>query len=337
MSYLKLSQFGAPEDSVALADAPDRAPGPREVVVRIEAAAINPSDLLLIQGRYLARPQLPAAVGAEGVGIVAAVGAEVDDALVGKRVIVLPTYTYGTWSDMVVADRDDVVEVPGDDPLQLAMLTINPVTAHLLLQGVGLQIGDWVGQTAANSAVGRHVIALARRRGLKTLNLVRREEAAEEVRSAGGDAVLVSGPDLAADIAGELGGARLGLVLDPLGGTSAAELIGALGFGGTVVTYGTLTAPPVGPTPADLFTREVRHTGFWLGNWYARAPRAEIVATLQFLARLVAGKELVTPVEATYPIEQFGAAFAHAQASQRAGKVLFTFGDLSQPSKEHAA
>jgi len=326
MQHLVLTQFGKPNESVVLIDDQDRAPGAGEVVVRIEAAAINPSDLLLIQGRYLARPELPATVGGEGVGIVEAAGAGVDNGIVGKRVIILPTYKHGTWSEKVVAAAADVVEVPEADPVQLAMLSINPVTAYLLLERItDLQIGDWVGQTAANSAVGRHVVALAKRRGLKTLNIVRREEAADEVRRAGGDVVLVDHRGLESTIERELGGEKLSLVLDPLGGPVALPLISALKFGGSAVTYGSLIGPPSGLSSADLFARQVSYTGFWLGNWYFRAPRREIVSTLTFLAGLVAEGELAVPVEATYRLDDYRAAFEHADTSERGGKVLFTF------------
>ncbi|GAS96925.1 alcohol dehydrogenase [Mycolicibacterium canariasense] len=326
MQHLVLTEFGDPQESVQLVDGAEPAPGPGDVVVRMEAAAINPSDLLLIEGRYLARPALPATVGAEGVGIVEATGPGVDDALVGRRVVVLPTFKYGTWSQKVVAAQNDVVVVPGDDPVQLAMLSINPVTAHLLLERItALEIGDWVGQTAANSAVGLQVITLAKRRGVKTLNVVRRADAVDDIRRAGGDVVLVSGPDLAAEITSVLGEDKLRLVLDPLGGSAAAPLISTLEFGGSVVSYGTLIGPPQGLTPADLFQREIRHTGFWLGNWYFRAPAREIRAILGHLATLTADGQLHVPVEATYRLHDHHKAFQHAQTTQRGGKVLFTF------------
>jgi NADPH:quinone reductase-like Zn-dependent oxidoreductase len=215
--------------------------------------------------------------------------------------------------------------VPDADPLQLGMLTINPPTAHLLLERADLKVGDWVGQTAANSAVGRFVVALAKRRGLKTLNVVRREDAAAEVRELGGDVVLVSGPDLGSEIGEALGGRQLSLVLDPLGGTHAASLVEALKFGGTAIAYGSLTGAPTGPSTAALFAKEIRYTGFWLGNWYFTAPRQEIADTLTYLAGLVADGELSVPVEATYHLDEYQKAFAHAQATQRGGKVLFTF------------
>jgi NADPH:quinone reductase-like Zn-dependent oxidoreductase len=325
MRHLVLTEFGQPDTSVLLTESSGVAPGPGEVSVRLEAAAINPSDLLLIQGRYLARPQLPATVGAEGVGIVDAAGPGVDGGIVGKRVILLPTYRYGTWSEHVVVTESDIVEAPEADPLQLAMVTINPPTAHLLLERADLKVGDWVGQTAANSAVGRLVVALAKRRGLRTLNVVRREEAAAEIRRAGGDVVLVGGQHLGGDIERALDGRQLSLVLDPLGGTFASDLIGALKFGGTAVTYGSLTGAPTGPSSAALFTKEVHFTGFWLGNWYARAARGEVDETLSYLAGLVGDGELTVPIEATYHLSDYRKAFEHAQTTERGGKVLFTF------------
>ncbi len=150
---------------------------------------MNPSDLLLLRGVHLARPEPPAQVGGEGVGIVVDAGAQADRGLLGKRVIVLPTYTYGTWAEKVVVPQDKVVEVaPDADPLQLAMLPINPAAAHVMLNRfVDLRPGDWIAQPGANSAVGRLVITQAHLRGLKTLNVVRRDEAADEVRAAGGE------------------------------------------------------------------------------------------------------------------------------------------------------
>jgi NADPH:quinone reductase-like Zn-dependent oxidoreductase len=327
MKHLVLTHFGTPSEAVTLRDDPDPTPGPGDVLVRMEAAPVNPSDLLLVRGRYFARPEPPAPVGGEGVGIVVDAGARADQGLLGKRVILLPTYTFGTWAQKVVVPQDKVVEVaPAADPLQLAMLPINPATAYVMLNRfVDLKPGDWVGQPGANSAVGRYVIALAKLRGLNTLNVVRREEAAEEVRAAGGEHVLVSAPDLAADVARELGGDQLSLVLDGLGGDAAAALVGALKFGGTIVTYGSLTGAPSQVSNADLLAREVRHTGFWLLTWLSTAPRTEIADTYRYLGSLVADGSLSVPVEATYRLDDYRKALERAAAPERGGKVLFAF------------
>ena len=88
MKALQISSFGAPTDLVELADVDPAEPGPGQLAVSIEAAPINPSDLNLIRGVYGVRPELPAALGAEGVGRVIAVGDGVDGSRVGSTEIV---------------------------------------------------------------------------------------------------------------------------------------------------------------------------------------------------------------------------------------------------------
>src|SRR6476619_1935128 len=130
MKTLQLSSFGEPTDVVDLAEIGSVEPGPGQLAVAIEAAAINPSDLMLIRGVYGVRPQPPAAPGAEGVGRVVAVGEGVDSACIGERVLVVPTLEQATWRERTIVDERNAVTVDADgDPLQLAMLGINPITA----------------------------------------------------------------------------------------------------------------------------------------------------------------------------------------------------------------
>lgn len=101
----------------------------------------------------------------------------------------------GTWASHIVAVAAQLQPLPNEaDPLQLSMMTINPPTAALLLSEFGsLQPGEWVIQNAANSAVGFYLVQLARYRGYRTVNVVRREDAAEVVRETGGNVVLLDG------------------------------------------------------------------------------------------------------------------------------------------------
>src|ERR1700746_395064 len=202
MRQLQLIAHGEPSDVIELKSVHERALGQEDVLISMEAAPLNPSDFLFVRGAYGVRPAFPSAVGAEGVGRVIKVGSKVDVALQGKRVLIIPTYEQGTWADQVVAPVRNIVPM-GDaaDPLQLSMIGINPVTAYLLLNRyVSLMPGDWIGQTAANSAMGQYVIALAKLAGIRTLNVVRREEAAEQVRQWGGDRVVLQGDALHKDI-----------------------------------------------------------------------------------------------------------------------------------------
>src|ERR1700730_1386875 len=202
MQQLQLVAYGGPSDVIELNRVPEPALRQGDVLVSMEAAPINPSDFMLVRGIYHVRPAFPFPLGAEGVGRVIQTGSKVDGALRGRRVLILPTYEQGTWADQVVVPARNVVPMSDDaDPLQLAMIGINPATAYLVLNRyVSLMPGDWIGQTAANAAMGQYIIALAKLAGVKTLNLVRREEAAEQVRQWGGDRVVLQGDNLRKDV-----------------------------------------------------------------------------------------------------------------------------------------
>jgi len=207
------------------------------------------------------------------------------------------------------------------------MIGINPATAYLLLSRyVSLMPGDWIGQTAANSAMGQYVIKLAKLAGVKTLNVVRRKEAAEQVRQFGGDCVVHQGDDLQKDIEKALDGKRLSLVLDTVGGTPVGELAKALKIGGSVVVYALASGEFPALSPKDLIYRGLSLHGFWLINWIRNAPRAEIQEIYQKLGALVADGSLSAAVEHVYPLEQFKEAFEHSLRSSRNGKILFKFG-----------
>src|SRR3984893_16746169 len=179
MQQLQFVAHGEPSDVIELDTVSEPALGQQDVLISMEAAPLNPSDFLFVRGIYGIRPAFPSSMGAEGVGRVSKIGSKVDVALRGKRVLILPTYEQGTWADEVVVPVRNIVPVSDrGDPLQLSMMGINPATAYLLLNRyVSLMPGDWIGQTAANAAMGQYVIALAKLAEVKTLNVVRREEA----------------------------------------------------------------------------------------------------------------------------------------------------------------
>jgi NADPH:quinone reductase-like Zn-dependent oxidoreductase len=337
MRQLQLIAHGEPSDVIELNTVSEPALGLEDVLISMEAAPLNPSDFLFVRGMYGVRPAFPSSVGAEGVGRVAKIGSKVDVALRGKRVLIIPTYEQGTWADQVVAPARNLVLMSDEaDPLQLAMIGINPATAYLLLNRyVSLMPGDWIGQTAANAAMGQYIIALAKLAGVKTLNVVRRQEAAEQVRQWGGDRVVLQGGDLQKNIEEALDGKKLSLVLDTVGGTPVGELAKSLKPGGSIVVYGLQGGQFPAMPPKEFIYRGLSLHGFWLINWIRNAPRTEIEEIYQKLGDLVADRSLSAAVEHVYPLDQFKEAFKQSLKSNRSGKILFQFGatDVAAISK----
>jgi NADPH:quinone reductase-like Zn-dependent oxidoreductase len=327
MSKITLTGVGDVDDNVAFNPDDERVLVNDELHVAMEAAPIAPVDFLLAQGWYGVPATVGMTLGSEGVGRVVDTGPEADASLLGRRVIILPTYESGTWAERIIVHSRSVVAVTDDaDPLQLAMLAVNPATAHLLLTRYGsLKPGDWIGLTIGNSAINQYIIALAKRAGYKTLSVVRREEAAQQVRSSGGDAVVLAGENLEERVEEVLGDQKFALVLDGEGGDSVGVLARSLVFRGTVVAYSSMTGASQVLGLGDLIFNELELRGFWLINWIRNAPRDEIEATYAELASLVASGVLSAAVEATYPLTDYREAFAKARSAGRAGKVLFTF------------
>jgi trans-2-enoyl-CoA reductase len=329
MRKLQITAIGEPADVLELVEFQAPAPGPGQVLVEVQAATINASDFLYISGQYFITPQPPAEVGAEGIGRVLAVGPGEDESLVGARVLLLPTYRHGTWATHVIAAITDIVVVPDDiDTVQLAMVGINPMTALLMLRNYGdpSMPDRWIGQTAGNSAVGEYLIKLAHRFGWKTMSVVRREAAAEQVRRWGGDRVVIDDDNLQSSVAQSLNGAELDIVVDAVGGRAARQLVHHLRFGGTLVSYAVLSGQTDSVEVLDLIGRHVDWTGFWLINWLPRPDTALVHSTYRDLVALVADGTLSARVDRTMRLEDWKDALIRTQGDRRReGKVVFVF------------
>ena len=296
--------------------------GPGQVLIKVLAAPINPSDVLTLTGVYGMLPPLPATGGNEGVGVIAACGPGVSSPATGQTVL-LPVGA-GTWTTHMVAEAAKLMPLPnGVDPLQLAMMTVNPPTAHLLLKEfVDLEPGEWVIQNAANSGVGEYLIQLAKIRGLKTVNIVRRESAVAAVKAMGGDVVLVDSSGVPKLVKEATSGAKIRLAIDAVGGKSTDNLANCLTDGGVLVNYGMMSGEPCTVSPSSFVFRDVTLRGFWLALWFRKATPPQQMAVFGELAKLIATGKLKARVQATYDISQIKEAVAAAAAGERDGKIL---------------
>lgn len=327
MLVAQVSAFGRPDKVIEVVEQADPGePGADEVTIDAEFVPINPADVLNLEGKYgAAPPPLPMIPGAEGVGRITKAGSAVKHVKPGDRVL-LPGP--GCWRERFKVPGKVVFPLPeGVDPKQLAMLRVNPPTAYLMLhQVVPPKPGQWVIQNAANSGVGHCLIRLARLAGVKTVNVVRREELVQPLRAFGGDVVLTDGPDLDARVRAAIGDAALPLAIDAVGGSGTQRLARCVSDGGTVVNYGQLSGEPCMVDGRDTVFRDVRLQGFWLRKWFVDTPPMEIAALYRELAGMVANGTLAVEVEAVYPIRKIKEAVAHAARGGRSGKILLSFG-----------
>ena len=317
----QLEAFGQNPPAIRLTELPAPTPGPGEVLLEMLAAPINPADLNIIEGTYGTLPELPATLGNEGCGRITAIGAGVKGLQPGTLAVPL---VRGTWTQYLIAPTEKIIPLPdGIDPQQASMLAVNPATAWRLLHDFrNLHPGDWIVQNAANSGVGRAVIAIARSLGIRTLNIVRRPELAAELQALGAHIVETESCDLRHHARELCGGSLPVLALNAIGGASALNLANALAPNSPHVTYGAMARQPLKIPNGLLIFKNISFHGFWLRRWIDTAPAAELRATYHHLAQLIASGKLTVPVEKILPLREVQSALTLATSPSRQGKIL---------------
>jgi NADPH2:quinone reductase len=221
--------------------------------------------------------------------------------------------------------------IPDD---QVASFVINPASAILMVRHVlAVPRGDWLLQSAAGSELGRMIIRLAQRDGIRTLNVVRRRESVAELEALGADAVIVSteGP-IDAQVHDIVGPQGVRYAIDPVGGQTGTEIFKSLHEDGRMLIYGSLTgeAIRVGENPRDILSGRRTVEVYWLGYWLPRLdesgfypPGAPAGSRLvQDIETLMRDDVLVTSPGRTYTLDEIGTAVAQAESVGRNGKVL---------------
>ncbi|MBY0523463.1 MAG: zinc-dependent alcohol dehydrogenase family protein [Gemmataceae bacterium] len=325
MKAIVFDRYGDPAEVLEVRDVPIPEPGPGQVRVRMIAAPINPSDLMMIRGQYGVKPTLPATPGFEGVGVVESAGSGLLGRLrTGKRVAVLNGKS-GNWAEHVIVPARQVVPVSSKiSDEQAASFFVNPATAIVMTKWVLRVPSDaWLLQTAAGSALGRMIVKLAKRTGFKTINVVRRREQAAELQKLGGDAIVCTADESIEERVRKITGSEgVKYALDCVGGQTGSAVVRTLGPGGRMLVYGTLANEPLTFDSRILMVGAKSVEGFWLSSWVKDQGVLTMLRLFRSINRMLKEGVLTTDVGATFPMSDIQAAVRQADQVGKAGKVL---------------
>ncbi|WP_165065937.1 zinc-dependent alcohol dehydrogenase family protein [Paludisphaera rhizosphaerae] len=335
MKAAVFSTFGEPAEVLDVREVPVPKPGAGQVRVRMIASPINPSDTMVVEGRYGVLPTLPATPGFEGVGVVEEAGPGLMGRfVVGKRVVVINNKG-GNWAEYAVVPWKQARPIPDDIPdEQAATFFVNPATALAMVRHV-LKVpkGEWLLLSAAGSTLGKMIIKLGRHDGFKTLCVVRRSEAKQELIDLGADAVISSSegpvPEQVRRVTGDAGPKY---ALDPIGGEAGTAIFRSLGPGGRLIVYGSLTGEPIEVDPRSLISTRTSVEGFWLGHWMAERSIPSALLLFREIAALIREGVLSADIGRTYPLAQVCDAVREAAQVGRGGKVLLRMSGSQSPS-----
>ncbi|OIN60140.1 zinc-dependent alcohol dehydrogenase family protein [Arsenicibacter rosenii] len=316
-------QTGLPADVLEATERPIPEPGPGEILIRVIASPINPSDLSFIQNRYGIRPKLPdSGAGFEGVGVIEKPGEGVD-LRIGMRV----SFTsVGTWAEYAIANAQAIIPIPDmmtDDVA--AQLFVNPFTAYAMVQDSGVKAGpdQWLMLTAAGSAFGKMVIQLCHLKGINVIGTVRRDDLNDELKALGLTAVInTETEDMAHRVKQITGGKGVQCVLDAVGGHTATEALKCLAKNGTMLVYGLMSSEDPIVNVGLMIFKGLTVKGFWLSDWMKHADSQIRKEVAQQVISLLASGTIKLPVEASYGLDQIKEAVQHADRPGRHGKIL---------------
>lgn len=298
-----------------------------QVLVKMQAAPCNPSDLLLLQGRYGTPKALPSVPGWEGAGeVISTGGGWLARWLMGKRVACgLQEDRDGTWAEYFVARADECIPLKRQLAIdQAASLIVNPLTAMGLLDTARRDGHRAAVHTAAASQLGRMILVMAQRADYPIIHVVRRDAQVELLKSLGAEHVLNLSDD---GFSEQLRTActRLGAtaVFDAVGGEVTGTIINLMPPGSTAYVYGALSEDPCGNIdPIELIFQDKSVCGFYLGKWLQRRGIFSVMRASGHAQRMLVGGSIETTIQQRVSLEEAADGLRYYVDHMTEGKVL---------------
>ncbi len=319
MQAIVFDHAGEPAEVLRHADVPVPTPGDNQVLVKVVARPIHPADLAFIRGQYRVRPQFPQAAGLEGAGVVAK--SPPNTAFPpGTRV----AFRYpGSWAEYAAVPLERLIEVPAGISDDVAcQISLNPITAWGLLMEANVKSGDWILLTAAASTVSNLIAAIAKRRGVNVIGVVRGNADEGSKRSLADHVLSINQPDFPDVLTAIAGDCRVAALLDSVGGPNTPKLFPSLAPGARIIAYGVQDRTPAAVTNAMLIYSNLTWKGFGIDRWLSEFPHDQLVGMVRELWSMVRDETLTLPVASKHGLSQFREALAADALSGRTGKVL---------------
>ena len=301
-------------------------PGPGEVLVRMAASTINPSDIgFMYSISGYSNRTLPVTPGNEGSGTVVAAGdGWLPRFMLGKRVACAKSkIDQGTWAEYMLTKATVCSPLGKNISFENgATLIVNPMTALAFFELIKKGAHRAFVNTAAASQLGRMLLRMAKKKGIPLINVVRREEQSDLLRSLGAEHVLVSSDaDFDQKLKDLTHRFHATLILDAIAGDFTQRLIDASPSGSLILLYSTLSFKPAKVNPNSLWYFDRRVEGFHLSVWSRKQGFPKILRLTRQVQKL-AQTDLRTEFHKRIPLSSAQQGLELYQKDMTAGKIL---------------
>ena len=319
MKELIFDRTGLPEQVLQLKESPIPTPKAHEVLIRVKARNINPSDIMFIRGMYGITPKLPSSAGFEASGVVEK-GDETGMVKSGTRVMFT---AIGTWKEYVCVPAAMVIPIPPQMSDEIACQAfVNPMTAYGMIAESGLQAGEWLMITAGASAFGKFAIQMAKAKGIKVVATVRHDSQKQLLQDLGADLVVNSDTEKIQKVVLEQTEGGVHVVFDAVGGMVGAKALSTLRPKGKMMVFGALSLENMPINSGLLIFKNLTISGFWLSTWVEELSVENRMKAFQAVFGFLLKDDSQVDIAGKYPLEDFQAALATYQTPGRNGKIL---------------
>jgi len=323
---MRAVQLDEPNGRLMLREVPMPRPQAGQVLIRMAAAPINPSDLAALSGlSYSGTRTFPFTPGLEGSGTVVNAGEGFMPRLLnGRRVACSALLTGdGTWAEYMVTSAQLCIPLSRNVSLeQGTMLLVNPLSALAILEIAQRGKHRAIVSTAAASALGGMVLRLGKRHNIPIIHVVRRQAQVDWIRSLGGEHILNSSEaGFTEQLRTMAQKYQATLLLDAISGRMTQQLADAAPFGSTILLYSRLSEEECIIDARTALIKNLHFDGWFLANWLAEKNLLQVLQ-LSRQAQSLLGTDLQSPIHKRFPLAAAQEGHDMYVGDMSAGKIL---------------
>jgi len=306
-----------------ITNVPLKKPGKNQALVKMEFAPMNPSDMMTIQGSYPVFVSPPHGVGMEGSGTIAAVGEDLKvPQKVGDKVHVSGL---GTYAEYLLTDSENCTKIKEGLPMDLAACHIvNPMTVHYMAHLVQKGGHKAAIHTAGSSVLGRMIIRYFKHKGLKLINIVRRDEVIPELKEEGAEIILNSkNPDFEEKLKEVAEKEEATICFESIIGDMSGKVLSKMPNDSTMYIYGALSSNKVDNLGVEDFIFKGKTiTGLWLKVYVKELVSKGELEKVRDEVHSLLPTILKSPIQKVFSLDQFFEGQEFNEKNSSKGKVL---------------
>ena len=311
-------------DSLILEEVEVPIPKSGEVLVKMEFAALNPSDLSFLQGTYAEKPSYPAIPGIEGSGTVVAAGSGILPKLrLGKRVSCTSTKgNGGSWAEYMLTSATHLIPIGKMNFEQASMLIVNPLTALSFIDIAKANNHKSIVNNAASGSLGKMISQLARSNGLDCINIVRDSKYITQLKKDGAQYILdITSSRFEEEYQKLTKELSATLILDPVGGRMSTTLLKLAPKESVLILYANLSESPICIDSRILVQEDKQIQGFYLANYSAKKNILKALSDAKKAKKLI-NSDLKTKIHKRFSLNDINEAIELYKNNMSKGKML---------------